>query len=221
MSEDAYHSDNPVQPVGKRACDNVQSKLLFLNFGNMTIKRFSLLFLLPFILLACAEERTEPVADTVVDVEERARELGIRFDAPTPPTANYRRLIRSGNLVFLAGHGPDIPGGGGEQVRGVMGTDDLTLEEGQMAARYTGISLLNSLRSEIGDLNRVKRIVQVKGMVQTTPDYTQHSQVMNGFSDLMVELFGDRGRHARASVGMSSLPNNIAVEIDMVVEIEE
>jgi enamine deaminase RidA (YjgF/YER057c/UK114 family) len=136
----------------------------------------------------------------------------------TPPTANYVRAVRSGNLVYLAGHGPDKPEGG--QVLGKMGKD-LSLEEGQQAARFTGISLLASLKEEVGDLNRVKRVVKVLGMVNAEPDFTQHSQVINGFSDLMVEVFGENGRHARASVGMSSLPGNIPVEIEMIVEIAD
>lgn len=153
------------------------------------------------------------------DVEERLVQLGIELGDPTPPTANYVRAVRTGNLVFLAGHGPDRPDGG--QVIGKMGEGGLTLEQGQEAARFTGISLLTSLKTEIGDLNRVTRIVKVQGMVNAHPSFVQHSQVINGFSDLMVEVFGDRGRHARASVGMSSLPNNIPVEIDMIVEVAD
>ena len=154
------------------------------------------------------------------DVEQRLEELGITLSPPTPPTANYVRAVKTGNLVYLAGHGPDKPEGG--QIHGKMGTDELTLEEGQLAARYTGISLLNSLKAEIGDLNRVNRIVKVLGMVNAEPTYTEHSQVINGFSDLMVKVFGEEvGKHARAAVGMSSLPGNIPVEIQMIVEIKE
>jgi len=105
-------------------------------------------------------------------------------------------------------------------VTGKVGSD-LTLEEGREAARLTAISLLSSLKAEIGDLNRVRRVVKVTGMVNAEPDFTQQPQVINGFSDLMVEVFGDRGKHARAAVGMGSLPSNIAVEIDAVVEIAE
>ncbi len=180
----------------------------------------SLLFPLFFFLLPPERDAMdELLQNTDYDVEERLAELGIELRAPTPPTANYRRSVRSGNLVFLSGHGPDRPEGG--QVHGTMGTGELTLEEGQEAARFTGISLLNSLKAEIGDLNKVKQIVSVMGMVKADPSFTQHSQVMNGFSDLMVEVFGERGKHTRASVGMSSLPGNIPVEISMIVEIEE
>ena len=167
----------------------------------------------------CAPETgVGSVAQDGTDVEARLAELGIVLGQPTPPTANYVRAVTSGNLVFLAGHGPDRPEGG--QVIGRMGDGSLTLEQGQEAARFTGISLLTSLKTEIGDLNRVRRIVKVQGMVNADPSFTQHSQVINGFSDLMVEVFGERGKHARASVGMSSLPNNIPVEIDMIVEID-
>lgn len=180
-----------------------------------------LLLIAPFFILSFGQFDSDSDNENSQDhdVEERLEELGIVLQAPTPPTANYRRTIRTGNLVFLAGHGPDKPDGG--QVTGTMGTGELTLEEGQEAARLTGISLLNSLKAEIGDLNNVKQIVKVTGMVKADPSFTQHSQVINGFSDLMVDVFGERGRHARAAVGMSSLPGNIPVEIDMIVEVYE
>jgi enamine deaminase RidA (YjgF/YER057c/UK114 family) len=170
------------------------------------------------LLLACAPAAPRTaVIPAAWDVNARLQQLGIQLNPPPAPTANYVRAVSTGNLVFLAGHGPDRPGGG--QVTGKVGPGGLTLEQAQEAARFTGLSLLASLQQEIGDLNRVTRIVKVQGMVNADPSFTQHSQVVNGFSDLMVEVFGDRGRHARASIGMSSLPNNIAVEIDMVVEV--
>ena len=178
-----------------------------------------------FLVAACVPAQNAAQAQDVggdsagYDVEERLAELGIELGEPTPPTANYVRAVRTGDLVFLAGHGPDQPEGG--QILGKMG-GDLSLERGQEAARLTGISLLRSLKEEIGDLNKVKRIVKVMGMVNAAPDFTQHSQVMNGFSDLMVEVFGEeKGKHARAAVGMSSLPGNIPVEIEMIVEVED
>jgi enamine deaminase RidA (YjgF/YER057c/UK114 family) len=122
-----------------------------------------------------------------------------------------------GNTVYLSGHGPDKPEGG--QVFGKLGKD-LTVEQGQAAARLTGISLISTLKGYIGDLNRVKRIVKVVGLVNCTPEFAQQPQVMNGCSNLMVEVFGDRGRHARTSVGVNALPNNIAVEIEMIVELK-
>lgn len=152
------------------------------------------------------------------DAESRLKELGITLITPVAPTASYIKAVRVGNMVYLSGHGPDKPEGG--QITGKVGSD-LTLEQGQEAARLTGISLLSSLKKEIGDLNRVNRIVKVLGMVNAVPSFERHSQVMNGFSDLMVQVFGENGRHARSSVGMSSLPSNIAVEIEMIVELKK
>ena len=178
--------------------------------GGMTDTRNDIAVKQPVCLLFLPKER-------VVDPEERIRTLGIRMIPPTSPIANYVKYVQAGKLVFLSGHGPDKPEGG--QVLGKVGKD-LGVEEGQAAARLTGISLLSTLKGNIGDLNRVKRIVKVTGLVNCTDDFTKQPFVMNGFSDLMVEVFGDRGRHARTSVGVNALPNNIAVEIEMVVELK-
>lgn len=184
------------------------------------IHKLIILIMVPFVLITCTRENNYNTNERDFDVEERLQKLGIELDTPTPPTANYRRAVRSGNLVFLAGHGPSRPDG--SLMTGKLGTGELTLEDGQEAARLTGIDLLASLKAEIGDLNKVNRIVKVMGMVNADPSFIQHSQVINGFSDLMVEVFGEEsGSHARASVGMSSLPNNIPVEIDMIVEIRD
>lgn len=152
------------------------------------------------------------------DPEEKLKSMGIVLKTPAPPTANFVRAVRTGNLVFLSGHGPSR--GDGTSVQGKLGTE-LTVTEGQEAARLTGIALLSSLKAEIGDLNKVKRIVKVLGMVNASPEFTQQPRVMNGFSDFMVEIFGEKGKHARSAVGMGSLPNNIAIEIEMIVEIED
>lgn len=152
------------------------------------------------------------------DIEARLDALGITLPEMPTPVANYVQAVRAGNLVFLAGHGPLKPEGG--YVTGKVGVD-LTLEEGYEAARLTAIALLSSLKNEIGDLDRVKRIVRVFGMVNAPDGFTDHPRVINGCSDLLVELFGAaRGKHARAAVGMNSLPIGIAVEIEMVVEVE-
>ena len=151
------------------------------------------------------------------DPEARLKELGIELKPPTPPVANYVNAVRTGNLLFLSGKGPDRPEGG--LVTGVVGRD-LTVEQGYEAARFTGITQIAVLKAELGDLKRVKRIVKVLGMVNADPSFKNHPAVINGFSDLMVEVFGDRGRHARSAVGMGSLPSNIAVEIEMIVEVE-
>ncbi|MDQ7054468.1 MAG: RidA family protein [candidate division KSB1 bacterium] len=155
-------------------------------------------------------------AQTQMDFDQRLKELGIELYEPEPPIANYVRTVRSGHLVFVAGHGPRKADG--SYIRGKVGRD-LTLEQGNEAARITAISLLSSLKAELGTLNKVKRIVRVFGMVNATEDFTDHPKVINGCSDLLVEVFGDRGKHARAAVGMASLPGNIAVEIEMIVEV--
>ncbi len=155
---------------------------------------------------------------TKTDPEARIKELGIQLIKPTPPIANYVKAVRVGNLVYLSGHGPDKPEGG--VVTGKVGSD-LTLEQGRDAARLAGISLLSTLKAEIGDLNKVKRIVKVMGMVNSVPTFDKHPAVINGFSDLMVDVFGENGKHARSAVGMASLPNNIAVEIEMIVELKD
>ncbi len=156
-------------------------------------------------------------AQVVGEAEERLQALGITLYELPAPTANYVRAVRTGNLVFLAGHGPQKPDG--TNVTGKLG-QDLSVEEGQQAARYAAVTLLSALKEEIGDLGQVQRIVKVRGMVNSTPDFTGHSQVINGCSDLLAEVFGEAGKHARAAVGMNSLPGNIAVEIEMVVEMK-
>ncbi len=188
------------------------------------MRLYALAILLLLLVVGCGQEmpQTETAAAMTTqetDVEARLQELGIELPNPPAPVANYVRSVRTGNLVFLAGHGPLKPEGG--YVTGKVG-QDLTLEEGYEAARLTAIALLASLKAEIGDLNKVIRIVKVTGMVNTTPEFTEHPQVINGFSDLMVEVFGEaRGKHARAAVGMASLPIGIAVEIEMVVEVAD
>ena len=149
--------------------------------------------------------------------EKRLAALGIELPTPPPPVANYVRAVTTGNLVFLAGHGPLKADG--TYVTGRLGKD-LKLEEGYEAARLTAIALLASLKAEIGELSRVKRVVKVHGMVNSDPAFTDQPKVINGCSDLLVSIFGDRGKHARAAVGMASLPIGIAVEIEMVVEVE-
>lgn len=168
-----------------------------------------------------AAPRTEPASASApqdADVEARLQAMGVTLPEVSPPVANYVNAVQTGNLVFMAGKGPNRPEGG--YVTGQVGTD-LTVEEGYEAARLTAISQLAALKAEIGDLNRVRRIVKVLGMVNAAPGFTDHPEVINGFSDFMVEVFGDRGKHARAAVGMASLPRNIAVEVEMIVEVDE
>jgi enamine deaminase RidA (YjgF/YER057c/UK114 family) len=173
------------------------------------------------ILLSCQPGDRSTAADPALydyDVEERIAALGIELNEPGSPVANYVSAVRSGNLLFMAGKGPRK--NDGTYVTGKVG-DDLTVEEGYQAARLTAIEQVSALKAEIGDLNRVVRIVRVFGMVNASPGFTQHPQVVNGFSDLMVDIFGERGKHARAAVGMSSLPLGFACEVEMVVEIKD
>lgn len=151
------------------------------------------------------------------DPETKLKELKIELFNPVAPMANYVRAVRTGNLIYLAGHGPTRSDG--TNIQGKVGRD-LTVEQGYDAARQTGIALLSTLKSEIGDLSKVKRIVKVLGMVNCTEDFKDQPKVINGFSDLMVAVFGEKGKHARSAVGMYALPSNIAVEIEMIVEVE-
>jgi enamine deaminase RidA (YjgF/YER057c/UK114 family) len=150
------------------------------------------------------------------NAEENLKALKIELPKPSKPIANYVSVVQTGNLLFLAGKGPSLPDG--SYIYGKVGTD-LTIEEGYQAARLTGLHQLSALRDYLGDLNKIKRIVKVLGMVNSDASFTAHPSVINGFSDLMVEIFGDAGKHARSSVGMSSLPSNMAVEIELIVEL--
>jgi len=154
--------------------------------------------------------------DEPIDPEKQLKKLGISLFPPVAPIANYVKFVRVGNLIFLSGHGPDKPEGG--QIFGKIGKD-LSIEDGQQAARLTGISLISTLKAAVGDLNNVKRIVKVSGFVNSADGFGQQPAVMNGFSNLMVDVFGEKGKHTRTSVGVNALPNNIAVEIEMIVEV--
>jgi enamine deaminase RidA (YjgF/YER057c/UK114 family) len=124
--------------------------------------------------------------------------------------------VRTGNLLYLSGKGPDLVGG--RQWKGKLGAE-YTTEEGYTAARDTMLNLLAVIHEDVGDLSKVSRIVKVLGMVNSTPDFVDQPRVINGASDLLVRVFGDRGRHARSAVGMTALPGGIPVEIEMIVEL--
>ncbi len=172
------------------------------------------IYLLPAtILIACSVGVAQKT-----DFDKKLKELNIELIAPTTPVANFVKSVRTGNLLFLSGHGPSKADG--TSIKGKVGKD-LTIEEGYAAARQTGISILSTIKNEVGDFNKVKRIVKVLGMVNCTSDFTDQPKVINGFSDLMVEVFGEKGKHARSAVGMNALPSNIAVEIEIVVELED
>lgn len=150
--------------------------------------------------------------------EKNLKDLGIILPQPSAPIANYVKYVRSGNLIYLAGTGPGQLDG--TYIKGKLGKD-LSIEQGAAAAKLSGINLLASLKMAIGDLNKVKRIVKVFGMVNCTEDFYDQPKVMNGFSDLLVAVFGEKGKHVRSAAGMNALPMNMAVEIDMIVEIED
>jgi enamine deaminase RidA (YjgF/YER057c/UK114 family) len=152
------------------------------------------------------------------DVTQKLKELNIQLIPPTKPIANYVKAVRTGNLVFLAGHGPTRADG--SNITGKVGKD-LTIEQGIDAARTTAISLLSTLQAEIGDLNKVKRIVKLNGWVNCNSEFTDQPKVINGCSDLLVSIFGEKGKHARAALGANALPMNIAVEIEMIVEVQD
>ncbi len=133
------------------------------------------------------------------------------------PVANYVNAVRTGNLLFLSGKGPRAVNGA--RPKGKLGRE-YSVEEGYQHARTVGLDLLAVMQSELGSLDKVKRVVKVLGMVNGTPEFTDQPKVINGCSDLFVEIFGDRGRHARSAVGMGSLPNDITVEIECIVEVD-
>ena len=155
----------------------------------------------------------------MVSPEEKLAELGITLPSASSPVANYVGAVRTGNLLFLAGCGP-AKGPDGKSPTGQLGTD-LTVEEGYEAARLVGINLLARLKQELGELSRVKRVVKLLSMVNAASGFTETPAVANGCSDLLVEVFGEKGRHARSAVGMSALPMNIPVEIEMIAEITD
>ena len=191
------------------------------------MEKIKYLFLILFLVDCTSNDRAavdynlmnKPLFD--YDVEEKIKQLNIELPTPGEPIANYVPTVRfsetkNSMLVYVSGTGPRKENG--DYLTGRLG-DDMTIEEGYNAAKLTGINILASLKKEIGDLNKIKRFVKVIGMVNSTADFYQQPAVINGFSDFIVEVFGDRGKHARSAVGMVSLPSNIAVEIEVVVEV--
>ena len=164
---------------------------------------------LAFLALTTIASMTNLKAQTP---EQKIEALGIELIDVPVPTANFVKWRQVGNLLYLAGDGSEM--------KGKLGAD-LTVEQGYQASRQTGIHIISTLKVACGDLSRINQFVKVKGMVNTKPDFKDHSKVINGFSDLMVEVFGEKGKHARAAVGMTSLPNNMAVEIEVIVELNE
>lgn len=150
--------------------------------------------------------------------EGRLARLGIVIPSAPPPIANFLTHVREGNLLFLSGQGPREAGG--FLHTGKVGAG-VTVNEAYGHARLTGINLLAVIREILGDLGRVKRVVKLLGMVNAAPDFGDHPAVINGCSDLFIEVFGERGHHARSAVGVGSLPGNITVEIEAIVAVRE
>ncbi len=153
-----------------------------------------------------------------MSAEARLAELGLELPPAPRPMANYVTAVRQGSLLYVSGHGP-LRSDGTLHTGRVGG--DLDLHEGYQAARQTGLAVLATVKSHLGSLDHVSRVIKVLGMVNCTPDFPDQPKVINGFSDLMVEIFGDPGRGARSAVGMGSLPGNIAVEVEAIFEVEE
>ncbi|MBM3514149.1 MAG: RidA family protein [Alphaproteobacteria bacterium] len=149
-------------------------------------------------------------------IEQRLKDLGISLPVAATPIANYVPAVRTGNLVFIAGQLPLKDGQ--VAVEGKLG-ESVSLEQGIQAARLCAFNILAQAKGAVGDLDNVVRIVKLTGFVACTPSFTQHPQIVNGASDVMVDVFGDIGSHARAAVGAPSLPRNAAVEVEAVIEI--
>ncbi len=152
-----------------------------------------------------------------MSAELRVKELGLDLSRPPQPMANYVSAVRTGNLLYTSGQGPKMPDG--SVPTGKLGLD-MDVEAGYQSARQVAIGLISTVRAELGTLDRVKRVVKLLGMVNCVPDFKDQPNVINGASDLIVEVFGERGRHARSAVGMAALPSGIPVEIEMIIEVE-
>ena len=152
-----------------------------------------------------------------MSAEKRVKELKLDLPPVMKPVGNYVTGVRSGNLLFMSGCGPRR--NDGSAITGKLG-DTLTIDQGYAAARQVGLNMLVNIREVLGSLDKVKRVVKVLGMINAAPSFSDTPKVMNGFSDLFVEVFGDTGRGARSAVGMVTLPSQIAVEVEMVLEVE-
>jgi enamine deaminase RidA (YjgF/YER057c/UK114 family) len=166
-------------------------------------KQVFIITLLTFTLINSIQAQTP---------EERLEELGIELSEPKAPVANFVNWRQVGNVLYLSGTGTSVYGKLGE---------DLTVEEGYEAARLAGIQILSKLKAAVGDLSKIKQFVSVQGMVNSSPDFYDQPKVINGFSDLMVEVFGEKGKHARAAIGVAVLPFNMAIEIVVTLELKD
>ncbi|PNW30282.1 RidA family protein [Formosa algae] len=176
------------------------------------------LFFVAMIMVSCAKQESKETPEADYNPEAKLEALNIVLPSPPQPVANYVNGVRTGNLIFLAGKGPKHVDG--SEITGKLG-QDITIDEGYEAARLTAINQLAVLKTMLGDLSKVKRIVKVLGLVNSDPNFVEQPKVINGFSDLMVDVFGEKGKHARAAIGVASLPRAQAVEIELIVEVYE
>ncbi len=198
------------------SCTHFLVHLIYSILMDMNIDMLKLTIIALCCIVAFVVNSSDLVAQpTDYDPEAKLAELGIVLPEPPKPVANYVNGVQTGNLIFLAGKGPKAADG--SELHGKLGAD-LTIEQGYEGARLTAINQMAVLKDMLGNLNRVKRVVKVLGMVNSDPNFNDQPAVINGFSDLIVEVFGERGKHARAAVGMVSLPRGQAVEIEMIVE---
>ena len=182
----------------------------------------NLFFLVCLALCACNSKAPPsglPSALYTYDVEDKIAELGIQlYGQKKPPGLKIQMATQSGTMIYLSGNGPISENGA--RIEGKVGID-ITTEEGYEAARLTAINHLSVLKEHLGDLNKVVRIVKVFGMVNCDDTFTEHPKVINGYSEVMLDVFGERGKHSRSAVGMNSLPWNLACEIETIVEVQE
>jgi enamine deaminase RidA (YjgF/YER057c/UK114 family) len=151
-----------------------------------------------------------------MSAEQKLKELGLMLPQPPKPVANYVPAVKTGNLLFISGHGPYNDGK--TKISGKVGRE-LTVDEGYQVARNVALNCLATVKAAVGDLDKVKRVVKLLGMVNCTEDFKDQPKVINGCSDLLVAIFDEAGKHARSAVGMQALPNQIPVEIEMILEI--
>ena len=152
-------------------------------------------------------------------IDTRLAELGITLPTPAAPVANYVGTVRTGNLLVVSGQ-LCFNGEGKLAATGKLGTGTVTIEDARVAARYCAVNVLAQIKAAVGSLDKVVRVVRLGGFIAATADFTTHPAVMNGASDLMVEVFGDKGRHARSTIGVPSLPMDSTVEVEALIEVE-
>lgn len=178
-----------------------------------------LLGLLLPVLLSSRNQATVEARQPAVSAEQRLKELKLELPPPSKSSNTLVMAVRVGDLLYVSGHGPNRADG--KALVGRLG-QDMDVKQGQAAARSVGLNILSTVRAELGSLDKVERVVKTLGMVSATPDFKQHPQVINGFSDLMVDVFGDKaGKGARSAVGMSSLPGGIPVEIEVIFQVRK